>query len=63
MVYIVILRRGIGHSNMISNYNPGEYASKYKPKKYIKSNIESEIRNTKIARILYQNKSIEQFES
>jgi len=48
---------------MITIYSPGEYASKYKPEDYIRSNIESEIRNATIAKILYLNKSIEQFGS
>ena len=51
------------HPNMITIYSPGEYASKYKPEDYIRSNIESEIRNATIAKILYLNKSIEQFGS
>ena len=48
---------------MITVYSPGEYASKYKPEDYIKGNVESEIRNATIAKILYLNKSIEQFGS
>lgn len=51
------------HPSMITVYSPGEYASKYKPEEYIKGNIESEIRNATIAKILYLNKSIEQFGS
>lgn len=51
------------HPNKITIYNPGEYASKHKPEEYIKGNIESEIRNPLIAKILYLNKSIEQFGS
>lgn len=48
---------------MITVYSPGEYASKHKPEEYIKENIESEIRNAAIAKVLYLNKSIEQFGS
>lgn len=51
------------HPSMITIYSPGEYASKHKPEEYIKENIESEIRNATIAKILYLNKSIEQFGS
>ena len=51
------------YPGMITIYSPGEYASKYKPEEYIKDNIESEIRNAMIAKILYLNKSIEQFGS
>ena len=51
------------HPGMITVYSPGEYASKYKPEDYIKGNVEPEIRNAAIAKILYLNKSIEQFGS
>lgn len=51
------------HPGMITVYSPGEYASKYSPEEYIKGNLESEIRNPSIAKILYLNKSIEQFGS
>lgn len=51
------------HPGMITVYSPGEYASKHKPEEYIKDNIESEIRNATIAKILYLSKSIEQFGS
>ncbi len=51
------------HPGMVTIYNPGEYASGFSPEEYIKSNIESEIRNEKIAKILYTDKSIEQFGS
>lgn len=47
----------------ITIYSPGEYASKHSPEEYIKGNFESEIRNVTIAKILYLNKSIEQFGS
>ena len=40
-------------------YSPGEY----KPEDYMKGNYESVIRNATIAKILYLNKSIEQFGS
>ena len=48
---------------MITVYSPGEYASTYMPEEYIKGNIESEIRNATIAKILYLSKYIEQFGS
>ncbi len=51
------------HPGMVTVYSPGEYASKHKPEEYIKDNIESEIRNAAIAKILYLSKSIEQFGS
>ena len=51
------------HPGMITIYSPGKYASVYAPEEYIKGNKESEIRNARIARVLYLNKSIEQFGS
>ncbi|MCM1416580.1 MAG: putative DNA binding domain-containing protein [bacterium] len=51
------------HPGKITIYSPGEYASRYSPKEYIEGNVESEIRNATIAKILYLNKSIEQFGS
>lgn len=51
------------HPGMITIYNPGEFASKYKPEDYIKKNLESEIRNPAISKILFLNKSIEKFGS
>lgn len=51
------------HPGMITIYSPGEYASKHMPEEYIKDNIESEIRNATIAKILYLSKAIEQFGS
>ncbi len=48
---------------MITIYSPGEYASNHKPEDYMKGNYESVIRNATIAKILYLNKSIEQFGS
>ena len=47
------------HPGMITIYSPGEYASNHKPEDYMKGNYESVI----IAKILYLNKSIEQFGS
>ncbi len=46
---------------MITIYSPGKYASVHASEEYIKGNKESEIRNAKIARVLYLNKSMEQF--
>ena len=51
------------HPGMITIYSPGEYASDHKPEDYMKGNYESVIRNATIAKILYLNKSIEQFGS
>ena len=51
------------HPSMITVYSPGEFASKYKPEDYVKKNIESEIRNPAISKILFLNKSIEKFGS
>lgn len=51
------------HPGMITVYSPGKYASCYKPEEYIKGNKESEIRNAIITKVLYLNKSIEQFGS
>ena len=51
------------HPGMITIYSPGEYASNHKPEDYMKSNYESVIRNATIAKILYLNKSTEQFGS
>lgn len=48
---------------MKSVSSPGEYASNHKPEDYMKGNYESVIRNATIAKILYLNKSIEQFGS
>ena len=48
---------------MITIYSPGEYASKYTPEDYIKKNLESEIQNPSISKILFLNKSIEKFGS
>ena len=51
------------HPGMITIYSPGEYASNHKPEEYMRGNYESVIRNATIAKILYLNKSIEQFGS
>ena len=51
------------HPGRITIYSPGEYVSSHTPEEYINGNIESEIRNPTIAKILYMNKSIEQFGS
>ena len=51
------------HPGMVTIYSPGEYASRHKPEEYIRNNVESEVRNATIAKILYLNKSIEQFGS
>ena len=51
------------HPSMITIYSPGDYASRYKPEEYIKGNVESEIRNATISKILYLSKYIEQFGS
>ena len=44
-------------------YSPGNYASDHKPEEYAKYNLESEIRNPGIAKILFLSKTIEQFGS
>ncbi len=51
------------HPGMVTIYSPGTYASKYSPEEYIQGNCESVIRNGTISKILYLNKSIEQFGS
>ena len=51
------------HPGKITIYSPGEYASKYRPEEYIKKDLESEIRNPTISKILFLNKSIEKFGS
>lgn len=51
------------HPGMITIYSPGKYASDHKPEEYMKGNYESVIRNAAISKILYLNKSIEQFGS
>jgi ATP-dependent DNA helicase RecG len=51
------------HPSKITIYSPGAFASSYKPEDYIIHNCQSSIRNATIAKILYLNKSIEQFGS
>jgi len=51
------------HPDMVTIYSPGDYASEHKPEEYIKRNLESELRNPNIARLLYLTKSIEKFGS
>jgi ATP-dependent DNA helicase RecG len=51
------------YPNKITIYSPGAYASSYKPEDYISRNLPSSIRNATISKILYLNKSIEQFGS
>ncbi len=51
------------HPNMITIYSPGGYASKHSPEEYVKGNVESEIRNERISKVLYLSKHIEQFGS
>ncbi|MCR5603703.1 MAG: putative DNA binding domain-containing protein [Lachnospiraceae bacterium] len=51
------------HPDMITIYSPGDYASEYKPEEYIRRNLESELRNPNIAKLLYLTKSIEKFGS
>lgn len=51
------------HPGMVTIYSPGRYASAHQPEEYAKKNLESVIRNEKIAKMLYLNHSIEQFGS
>lgn len=51
------------HPGMISIYNPGDYASEHVPEEYVKSNLESELRNPIIAKLLYLTRTIEKFGS
>ena len=51
------------HPSFIAIYNPGTYASSNSPKEYVKKSIPSVLRNELIAKILYLDKSIEQFGS
>ncbi len=51
------------HPGFIAIYNPGTYASANSPKEYVKKSIPSILRNELIAKILYLDKSIEQFGS
>jgi len=47
----------------VTIYSPGVYASSHKPEEYVKKNLQSSIRNEKIAKMLFLSKSIEQFGS
>lgn len=51
------------HPNKITIYSLGTYASSFKPEDYVSKNLQSSIRNAVISKILYLNKSIEQFGS
>ncbi|SFV01803.1 RNA-binding domain-containing protein [Butyrivibrio sp. INlla21] len=51
------------HPSKITIYSPGDYASEHRPEDYVKRNVESELRNPNIAKILYLTKSIEKFGS
>ena len=51
------------HPGKVTFYSPGNYASDHKPEEYVKYNLESEIRNPSIAKILFLSKAIEQFGS
>ena len=51
------------HPGKVTIYSPGSFASTYSPEDYINKNLQSSIRNAVISKILYLNKSIEQFGS
>ena len=51
------------YPSKVTIYSPGTYASSHKPEEYIKKNLQSSIRNEKIAKLLFLSKSIEQFGS
>lgn len=51
------------HPSKITIYSPGTFASSYSPEDYVNKNLQSSIRNATIAKVLYLNKSIEQFGS
>lgn len=51
------------YPSKVTIYSPGSFASTYSPEDYINKNIQSSIRNAAISKILYLNKSIEQFGS
>ena len=51
------------HPGFVTFYNPGSYASTNSPKEYVRKNLPSSLRNELIAKILYLDKSIEQFGS
>lgn len=51
------------HPSKVTIYSPGSFASTYSPEDYNNKNLQSSIRNAAISKILYLNKSIEQFGS
>ena len=51
------------HPNMVTLYNPGSFASYYKPSEYVDRNLPSVIRNELIAKCMYLSKKIEKFGS
>ena len=51
------------YPNRVTLYSTGSFASTYSPEDYINKDIQSSIRNAVISKVLYLNKSIEQFES
>ena len=51
------------HPNMITIYNPGCFASKYNVKDYVNKNVQSNLRNELLAKVLYLSKNIERFGS
>ncbi len=51
------------YPNRVTIYSPGSFASTYSPEDYINKDIQSSIRNAVISKVLYLNKSIEQFGS
>ena len=51
------------HPSKVTIYSPGSFASTYSPEDYTNKNLQSSIRNAAISKILYLNKSIEQFGS
>ncbi|MBD5551789.1 MAG: hypothetical protein HDQ96_11560 [Lachnospiraceae bacterium] len=51
------------HPDKITIYSSGTFASTYSSEDYISKNLPSSIRNASISKILYLDKSIEQFGS
>ena len=51
------------YPNKVTIYSSGSFASTYSPEDYINKDIQSSIRNAVISKVLYLNKSIEQFGS
>ena len=49
------------YPNRVTIYSPGSFASTYSPEDYINKDLQSSIRNAVISKVLYLNKSIEQF--